>query len=72
LRCFFSPEPDPIGGTIDALPYVVLIIAVAVILMLGIDRLLGRLGIRPEDPASAGGGFRDVVDAARRWLRGRE
>lgn len=49
----------------------ILIIAVAVILMTGVDRLLARLGIRPEHPASAGGGFADVVSALRGWLRKR-
>ncbi len=65
---------DGAGGseiTIDALPYVIVIIAVAVILMIGIDRLMARLGIRPVDPDAARGGFSDLVAVARRWLQNR-
>jgi hypothetical protein len=51
---------------------VILIIAVAVILMTGIDRLLARLNIRPADPDAARGGFRDLVDAFRRWRENRQ
>lgn len=50
----------------------ILIIAFAIILMVGIDRLLERLNIRPEDPSAAGGGFSDVVAAVRGWWRKRQ
>lgn len=45
----------------------ILIVAFAVILVAGVERLLARLNIRPEEPA-AGGGFADVVNAVRGWL----
>lgn len=54
-------EPD-----IEALPFVILVLAVAIILMTGIDRLLAWFNIRPAEPPA--GGFADVMRAVRGWL----
>lgn len=53
------------------LTWMLLVLAFAVVLLLGIERLLSRLGIRRANPNDALGGFRDVLArVAQRHRRG--
>lgn len=51
----------------DALPYIVLIACLVLLLRIGINRLLDRLGIRPVETDAARGGLAEVADALERW-----
>ena len=55
----------------EALPYVVLIGCFVLLLGVGINRLLARLGIHPEDPDAARGGIATLADALERWAEKR-
>lgn len=51
--------------------WIILVIAAAVSMMLGIELLMARLGIRPVDPDQRSGGFRDVIEKGREWSEAR-
>jgi len=48
------------------LPWIILVLLAAVVLALGVERLIKRLGIVP--PEEKPGGLHDVLMAWRRWL----
>jgi hypothetical protein len=52
--------------------WIIFVIAIAVLLTIGIERLLARLGIRPEDPDSAKGGLRVVAEKMEAWAKERK
>lgn len=41
--------------------WIILVLSVAVALMLGVERLLARLGVRRADPSAAPRGFHEVL-----------
>ncbi|MGA7669184.1 MAG: hypothetical protein WBW04_02105 [Nitrolancea sp.] len=49
-----------------------LIFSVALLLIVGVERLLRRLGITPERPEDASSGFRDVLHRIEEWQREHE
>jgi len=49
------------------LAWVILIICVAVLLSIGIDRLMRRFGIVPADPESARGGLEVLLERLQSW-----
>lgn len=49
--------------------WILLVLAIAVSLMLGVERLLARLGIQRADPEAASHGLRDVVEFLRQRRR---
>lgn len=51
--------------------WIILVIASSVALMLGIELLMARLGIRPAEPDQVSGGFRDVIEKGREWSEAR-
>jgi hypothetical protein len=53
------------------LAWIVFVIAIAVLLTTGIERLLARLGVRPVDPESAQGGLRYVAERLEAWAKER-
>ena len=42
--------------------WICLVLLIAVVLMLGIEQLMHRIGIRPADPESRSRGLRDLRD----------
>lgn len=46
-----------------------LIAAVALLLAVGIERIMRRLGIQPDRPDDATGGVRDILDRVEQWQR---
>lgn len=48
------------------------VIAFAVGLMVGIEMLMARLGIRPAAPEQRSGGIRDVAERVNRWAAERK
>lgn len=49
------------------LVWVIAVIITGFGLMIGIELLLVRLGIRPVDPDQKSGGIRDVAEKVNRW-----
>lgn len=49
------------------LAWVVLVLALAAALIVGIDRLLKWLGIHPERPEDVSGGVRDLIERVEQW-----
>jgi|GEM_PF-6023934 len=49
--------------------WIVLILAVAVILAIGIERLIGRLGVQKEEPTESG--LATLADKLERWSKSR-
>jgi hypothetical protein len=47
--------------------WVGLVIALAGVLMVGVERLLRRLGIQPERPQDLSGGLRDLLNRVEDW-----
>ena len=45
----------------------VMVIAAGFGLMVGIELLMIRLGIRPADPEQKAGGLRDIAERVNRW-----
>jgi hypothetical protein len=62
---------DRILGNV-VLIWIAAIAAVALLLLVGIERLLKRFNIRPERPEERSGGFRDVLERVEQWQRDHE
>jgi len=52
--------------------WAVLTLAVALLLIVGIERLMRRLGVTPERPDDAASGFRDLLRRIEEWQREHE
>jgi hypothetical protein len=52
--------------------WVVFVICVAVLLMIGVERLIARLGIRRVEDGDTAGGLEAVVERLQRWADERE
>ena len=52
--------------------WAVLTLAVAALLIVGIERLLRRFGIQPQNPEDASGGAREVLRRIEEWQREHE
>ena len=53
------------------LVWIISVIIVGFGLMIGIEVLMTRLGIRPSDPELRSGGIRDVAEKVNRWADAR-
>lgn len=49
--------------------WVGLVIAIAVALFIGVERLMRRLGVEREQPDNSGGGVRDILVRIEEWQR---
>lgn len=53
------------------LPWVIGVVVAAVALMVFIEALITRLGIRPDAPEDKAGGFADILRKVEQWQSGR-
>ncbi|HET9017795.1 MAG TPA: hypothetical protein VFN57_19490 [Thermomicrobiaceae bacterium] len=51
--------------------WLIFVLAVALALLIGVERLLHRLGVERADPAEAPRGLAELVDQLRSWRRPR-
>ena len=47
--------------------WIALVLAVALALAIGVERLISRLGVKPEDPDAAKGGVAQLAESLERW-----
>lgn len=52
--------------------WIAMLVAFGLLLMLGVERLLRRFGVRPDRPEDLTGGMRDVLERVEQWQRDHE